>query len=344
MTQAQTSEKPLLLRIFTALFYIPADLYGIALTPLLLLWLILGESFWLTTLIANLMPGVFFPLVYGLIIGIILRRRFTLTLQLLPLLMFIILYAAVFIPRSVDTLDGQPLRVMTYNMLFLNENVEEMASLITEQNPDVVAIQEMPPEFYDRLEAQLNTEYPYWLFEGNQNNSYGNIIASRYPIVDNQSQFETSGSMLYLAADIDVNDSLIRVYNMHIAPPRFANGFNTNERTEGITQFLIDLRNEKPQMPLIIMGDFNMSDKTGDYRRMNNGFTDVYRATSTGFGTTFEYFGALGFGWIPTYVRLDYIFLRDGVTSQPLIPVASAVLRTGNSDHLPIMADLVIAP
>ena len=129
---------------------------------------------------------------------------------------------------------------------------------------------------------------------------------------------------------------------MHTAPPRFANGFNTNARTEGITQLLIDLGSEQSQMPLIIMGDFNMSDKTGDYRRMNNGFTDAYRATSTGFGTTFEYFGALGLSWIPTYVRLDYIFLRDGVVSNQLVPIGSAVLRTGQSDHLPVIADLVI--
>lgn len=343
MEVTDTAQKPpLIVRLLAAILYIPADLYGIALTPLLILWLIVAESVWLTRLVANLMPGILFPVGVGLVIGLLLRRRFTLTLQIVPLMAVVLLYSPYFIPRNVEVPDGQPLRVMTYNMLFVNEDVDGMVELITEQNADVIAMQEVTGEFREQLETELSDTYPYWAYVQNGNNFYGNIVFSKYEITDELAQFEQSGSLLYLATDVDVAGQIVRVYNIHTAPPRFGNGFDTSSRTEGITTYLTDVRSESPQMPLIIMGDFNMSDQTQDYRRLNRAYTDVYRATSIGFGTTFEYFGSLGFSWIPSYVRLDYVFLRDGVGSPQLVPIASEVIRAGNSDHLPIIVDVVI--
>lgn len=99
--------------------------------------------------------------------------------------------------------------------------------------------------------------------------------------------------------------------------------------------------------PVIIVGDFNMSDQSNDYQRITTSLRDTYREIGWGLGFTFPDFSysnampvELHTSFLPLrpVVRLDYVFHNDDLQA-----VAVKVLPTsGGSDHRPVLAQLAL--
>jgi len=128
---------------------------------------------------------------------------------------------------------------------------------------------------------------------------------------------------------IDVNGRRVTIYDVHLANPLLAADFDPKAHGEGITGLLDLLAHETT--PLIVAGDFNMTDISVDYGRMSAKLTDSFRESGTGFGFTFP-------SWSPLGARIDYVFHSSGVRS-----IKTEVLSSsGNSDHYPVRAELMI--
>jgi endonuclease/exonuclease/phosphatase (EEP) superfamily protein YafD len=79
----------------------------------------------------------------------------------LPLVVFLSLFGARFVPGLGTTADGgTPLRVVTFNQLFLNTNTQNLLTAIRAQGADLVALQELVPPVAEAMERDLKTEYP----------------------------------------------------------------------------------------------------------------------------------------------------------------------------------------
>lgn len=74
--------------------------------------------------------------------------------------------------------------------------------------------------------------------------------------------------------------------------------------------------------PLMIVGDFNMTDQSADYGQITARYADTYREIGWGMGFTFPDFSTLsaipgsvsGLGFIRPLARIDYVF-HDGISS-----------------------------
>jgi len=318
------NDKRLVLRRLPLYIYmVLADSYGLTTCILIGLWLLTGERLSFVRVFINLLPPLLLPGIIALPISILLRKWRPVLLILPSVLAFLFLYGTAFIPKSTPALDTN-LTVLSYNILVANSDLSGVETLIRENNADVVALQEMQPEAFDFLQQALTDIYPHVVF--NESKS-GTVLFSRLPIQEN-----SVSPLIY--AILNVNGQDVIVYPIHLPVP-LGGYFSSERRSERLDLILESAANY--DMPKVMLGDFNMSDATYDYRRMAQQYTDVYRQTRMGFGTTFPNWRGINpeiHGWT-SLIRLDYVFV-----SPDIIPIDSRVIYSGTSDHFGIIAHL----
>ena len=284
-------------------------------------------------------------LVICLIIIAFIPNR-TLLLLLLPNIAIALSYVTPhLIPSFVSTEDGNaPIRVMTYNIL--NPQDEQMldtyADLIREANPDIIAFQEFSRIAHDGLRTRIGDDYPYFeteiLPEWWQS---GQGVYSKFPILEEIAWVDEDLNMTHPHQRLllDVNGVEVVFYNIHPYPPiEWVSGFQfviteSEMNAHAIAMQRIINRVQLETLPVLVAGDMNMSDQFPEYRRLSAVLTDSFK--SGGFGLGFTYPANNRF---PELMRLDYIFHSDSFQT-----MTTRVLEdSGTSDHLPVIADLVL--
>ena len=230
------------------------------------------------------------------------------------------------------------LKVMTFNVHYSNRNVDEIAAFIRLEEPDIVALQEITLELAGPLQDELAAEYPYYTYD----NSWGYPLGllSRYPL---QTQPHAPGVQRSIEVVIDTPEGPVTVWNVHpfVAVDRI--GWQSQQRTfETITSKV-----DTEQQPVIILGDFNATTISENYRLIAHHLTDVQAAAGRGFGFTFPENDVLDkIPWVPWYVQLLRIprpFLRIDhiLVSRHFAPLDTYVVPNGfGSDHRPVVATL----
>ena len=312
------------------IFWTLVTVYGIIVTVYTALQLTIGEQFIVVAWLNNGAYLLWAGAIALIVPCILFRRRRILALMLLPALTFTINYLPMYVPREVvPSPNTQALTVLTYNIKLSPSNIYGISNDIWRIDADIVAIQELTPRSAEVLESELANIYPYRAFHP-VNGFAGQGILSKYPIVADEFW------RLYLGhqrVEIDVNGTVIAVYNVHpvhhILPFW---GFDISRRTEEVDFFL--KKAEQDNIPVLIAGDFNMTDQSGDYQRITANYTDSYRQVGYGMGTTFP----AHIRPFPSLVRIDYVFHSEEFTA-----LTADVLRsTGGSDHRPLVVTLAI--
>lgn len=93
-------------------------------------------------------------------------------------------------------------------------------------------------------------------------------------------------------------------------------------------------------MPVIVAGDFNMTDETQDYYSVQQVLQDAFLKSGLGFGFTWPHgFFAKRINMKLSYpvCRIDYIWHSKDWDAR-----SSLVLEAAESDHLPVAAELVL--
>ena len=90
--------------------------------------------------------------------------------------------------------------------------------------------------------------------------------------------------------------------------------------------------------PLIVLGDFNTTDQTENYRLVANQLTDVHHTVGRGFGFTFPTGLKRIAGWFVfgPLVRIDLVFVSQHFLPQEIYVVPNSC----GSDHRPVVASL----
>jgi len=114
--------------------------------------------------------------------------------------------------------------------------------------------------------------------------------------------------------------------------------FDPSIRNREIDDILSRLENEAP--PVILAGDFNMPDRSDDYRKISARFIDSYRAAGWGLGLTFPY--SPGDHPVTQYLRLTPLLRLDYVfhSAEWTTITARVWPDSGGSDHLPVYVAL----
>jgi vancomycin resistance protein VanJ len=161
-------------------------IYSILIFLWYLSWLMIGDRNWWLVILNRFTAYLFVPGLFLLVAAILMRRPKILLPLLLPALIFILLYYPYLLPKSAKPADeARLLRVMTYNVLYSNEEYDAVSNVILTHGPDLVALQEVVPELMSALVERLKDDYPYYV-AGTYKDFGETAVFSRYPIVDSQ--------------------------------------------------------------------------------------------------------------------------------------------------------------
>ncbi len=319
-----------------------------------LLWLMKADQLWQTDVISNFTAWYFLPAVPLLILALLLKRR----RWALPLVILLVIggvkYAPRFIPRggNVSAADTPTLTVMTMNMLKRNTNWTAVQAQIEAAKPDIITIQEIPDAFLKEIWPTLTATYPYNIHAYSPEEEANMGLLSRYPITE-QSVFQLPNNydLTHIRAVINVNGQQMVVYNLHLAAPSLQRILGQSRFIGRIFPYMYSAYYRRWQMgafyprlaqeilPVMVMGDFNTADSSGDYERFktSTGLQDTYSEVGFGMGFTFPSEVSVKGRQLPfvPLMRLDYIW--HNAQWQPL---SAWVGGSTGSDHLPVIARL----
>lgn len=336
------------------------------------------SRWWFISLLGLGFGIIFIVLVLFLFFWAIVKPRYILV-SLIPLLIgfqSISVFFAVQTPGKFNyTKPETTLRVMTWNVarfmeLKRNNNVKsqtrlKMLDLIKEQQADVLCLQEFyhstDSTYYNNIDAVKRLGYPYYYYSWDEDGHkqwFGQIIFSKYPIID-------SGSVHYprpgqpeslIHADIKFSNDTVRLYTTHLQSVKFKEqdyrsleeikqrdsvlensrniftklrrGFTFRSRQADIVEEITSL---SPH-PYIVTGDFNDVPNSYTYFTIrNNTLQDAFLKKGFGIGRTYT-------GISPT-LRIDYI-----LPTKHFNVLQFNRLVKNYSDHYMLLADLELAP
>jgi len=311
-----------------------------------------GDHLWWLALANAFTPFLFAPLVVLLPAALIARRRSVWIALLLPLAIFAWLYGPLFLPARPGPPDtGVDLTVMSFNSWGGSRSRETPQVIVDNGRPDIVALQELTPRLAKLYLAEVGHLYPYHYFNVSYSTN-GLGILSRYPLTRLPSQSLVGHYWQVQIVRVDIDNKPLIVYNIHPSSSNVVAYLRQNQPLETwvaysfrarelfIKRLLADM--ETRSEPIIVLGDFNSTDRSDMYALLSARLTDAHRTVGWGFGHTFPaYAGRYGnIPIIPRQVRIDMVFY-----SAEFEGLRSWVGRSGGeSDHLPIIAELMWKP
>lgn len=309
-----------------------AAVYGLATAVAYVAWVFVGDAWWLQPV--NLttfwwtVPAL--PLVLAAIVA---RRPRVAAFLVLPALLWAWFYGPLFLPQSVV---GDPeLRLATFNTFVQTADAAHVVAFAEAYDPDVLVLQEVFPPRQDVLDAALADLYPFRVAV--QSEGVGGLaVLSRFPVIEERPVTEpVAASRTTEVVVLDIGGQAVQVVPVHLLSPCPTCGTSVSERLElegevrsaEVGEVLDAL---DPDLPAVVAGDFNSTDRSGPYRRLAEaGFTDPHRDVGSGPGFTWPNDSAVG-----AVFRIDWILVRG------LEPVSAFVADGGPSDHRPVVADL----
>ncbi|NBD12586.1 endonuclease/exonuclease/phosphatase family protein [Corallococcus silvisoli] len=236
--------------------------------------------------------------------------------------------------------DAGALRVMTFNIQSGLRGLEQVAAVIRQEEPDLVALQEVDvgstraggQDQVERLSALTGLKYrahfgTTTLYGG----AYGIALLSRYPL-ESLEQYplptpKGAEPRTVAHAVVDVDGREVSVYATHLIRRPF-NGAARVRQSAFISQLMA-----KDPRPRLLMGDLNDDPDSRPVRLLRRQLQDVARVTHADRTGTYP---------MPLFLRslrIDYVMACGAFT-----PVSTRVLRVGASDHYPVVADLRLQP
>ncbi|MER3544062.1 MAG: hypothetical protein C4311_05495 [Chloroflexota bacterium] len=327
---------------FTALSW----LYALGLVAYLPLREVLWRRGW-GVLAINFIPWLFVPLLALIPLALLLRAWPLRGATLLATLVFLVLYGDRFLPRLPVAQANRPgFRVMTWNIHLHNLNIEEAAATIARESPDIVALQELGAEMAEGLVTRLGERYPYRVLHL-EAGYWSSGVLSRHPILEDKGFLMSAGQRIVHHIVLEVAGQPIHLFNVHLHL-RGVGGGNGDEfltstfpglraaflQDEEVDRLIAEVQAQHG--PVLVVGDFNLTDQTPNYARINAVLRDAFRQAGWGFGFTYPNKKHVRGIYTPfPLVRLDYVF-----HSPDLQAIRAWVGKEGGSDHRYVVAEL----
>ena len=303
---------------------------------------LIGERFWLTTLLAYA-PQFLFLIPGALLLPFVLwkRRRAALAKLGGALLVYLLLDGWRFsLPSKPATSSEVPLRLLTYNIRSGGGGVEKLAAAIRTVSPDAICLQEASP-YFDLPDPMppLQKLLPEWRFTNYGDMAIGvrggeieGLEVVRYPV--------PGSYRAALLVRTTLKGQPLTLVTTHLATAfhgetitsqrrRLPRYLESTGRARHVQLDALLARTDRVSGPLILCGDFNTPPRGVEYARLAERFTDAFAATGNGFGWSYSAKHPL--------LRIDYIWCNEKVR-----PIKAKILDWPHSDHKPLLADLAL--
>jgi len=269
---------------------------------------------------------------------------------------------------SIPEENEKSIKLMSYNVRSFDlynwshnlETREKMFRLIESEQPDILCLQEFyndTLDFKNIATIKKRLGYPYYhygqtvyLTDHKQPRSWGVITFSVYPIIDQGNiDFNNSGTNACIYSDIDVNDTTLRIYNMHLQSVHFgyddykyidqvadkqdANMMATKrivrkmrkaslKRAEQAKEIAASI--QQSPYPVVVCGDFNDTPVSYTYQQISKGLQDAFIKKGNGFGQSLV-------SKIPG-LRIDYVLMNKALHVHNF-----KTIHKDLSDHYPVV-------
>ena len=244
------------------------------------------------------------------VVAVLIRRA-------LPLIagtsVFIVCAVAVIgprLPRTVPPPDPA-VRVLMANVWDANQTPWAAPGSLLGHGADVVAAVELPEGFVDAMTVGATTAGL-----GSTARGGGLAVWSRFPLTELDDLELRVARVMRL--DVAAPGMPFLLYVVHSDNPLGETSFSQQRRFTD--ELLTAARGE--QRPVVVAGDFNMSDRLVSYRAMDDELVDAMRAGTAG-RTTY-----VGAWWASLLLRIDHVFVSPGwCAADP------ATFAVAGSDH-----------
>jgi vancomycin resistance protein VanJ len=321
-------------------------------------YLALADDTWWMFLANSVAHFLFVPVVLVLVGGWVFRRRGLVLAASLPTVIAVLLFGGLFVPLPMRSwwpgasagavrappADAERIEVMTFNLHGENSDVEGVLEAILAADADVVALQEVGDSLGARLLTRVQDAYPYSIISANAGWG-GMAILSRFPLTPGSGWLETitrgNPQVVLLHTpfgDVDVvnlhNPSLSR--DASLWPSEIPQSI---AKREAVSRSLVAFA-QASNRPLLVMGDFNATERSVAYRILADELRDAWREGGFGLGSTFP-----GGPRSPTpydlrlpwwLIRIDFVFHDDSFVAER----ARIGQWDGDSDHRPVVVTL----
>ncbi|MGK7905157.1 MAG: endonuclease/exonuclease/phosphatase family protein [Hormoscilla sp.] len=255
----------------------------------------------------------------------LLISLFCLTINLLEVIPF-------YISRDIikDPSDRK-IRFLQANVLYKNQQYERLISEVKEENPDVAIFIEVTDAWAEKLEL-LQKDYSYWVIHQDpqiifdKNVNLGIAVYSKIPLKNTSIQ-DLGGGRKTVSTQIEIQGKTLSILATH---PSFAidkDGFNL--RNKQLSEIASYVANQKSST--VVIGDLNITMWSPFYKNLirNSG---LYNARK-------------GFGIIPSWPSFNPLLslpIDHCLVSQDIRVIKIKTGKNIGSDHLPLIADLII--
>lgn len=232
------------------------------------------------------------------------------------------------LPRVAgEAATGDPvrLRVASINVLYTNDQYSRVAAFVQREQPDVVAMLEMTAQWRQAL-AGLDKLYPH-RYQTMGVGGRGITFWTRLPMKDVSVLPIGVRQEPAIQATLEVQGREVRIFAVHTTWPLApASAGRRNQQLELLAEHA-----RAVTLPLVVMGDMNITPFSPYFQQL---LVDGQLRSA-----------ADGFGWQPTWpsflppggIQIDHALVNSRVA------VAHFTRGGGTgSDHLPIVADLVL--
>lgn len=276
------------------------------------------------------------PALLLVVVALLRRDRVAAVLFALPAVLWLWTYGGAFLPGGEPDEVAVDLRVVTFNTFVGAPDESHVLDLVERTEPDVLLLQEVFAPREEALVASLGETFPHHQID--RSPGVGAVVVfSRYPISEVTPVVDASErSRGTSVVRLDVDGQPLQVSSVHLISPCPGCGPSVLERLEleddvrraeiGALLEVLD-----PEVPAVVGGDLNSSDRSTAYRRLvDAGFTDPQRDVGSGMGFTWPADGRV----LPPVVRIDWILARG------LTPVSAFVADAPAGDHRPVVVDV----
>lgn len=235
--------------------------------------------------------------------------------------------APLYLGNGADTTaDGaDAIKLMSANVLARNDEYGRLIKLIEDEQPDIVFLQEVSPQWLAALEA-IQDDYPFSYAQARHDN-FGIAMYSRLPLDAVTHVDSPPFDYPTIIARLNIDGSPLTLINTHTMIPLTRTGFEArNQQLDSIANIVQPIQGE-----VILSGDLNTAMWSPAYRELEA--TTGLRNTRQGVGILPTWPTFMPFAMIP----IDHVLVSDGID---VVDIRRG--RSSGSDHLPLLVTFAL--
>ncbi len=330
-------------------------IYIISTITLVSLGYLLGDSIWWLALVNSFRYWLFFPLIIFWIEQIFVQidKWQSTGLGILTVLwIFLYIWFPFYESNKPIPLNGNPIKVMSFNILFKNRDMNPAFEALQKADTDIIAMQEITKPQAQVLGEALKEKYQYNSYNNAPDKILGVATFSKSPLRKiGQIPSQYGHAELVEIEDASRKFYLVNIHTSSIDPlDIFDQPSNIQKAYENREKFFAEIfaylrENQVDIKKVLLAGDFNSTEGNKLYQIVQAaGFKDSFREISpvipfSSFTFPHNWLGLADRNakMIPL-IRIDYIF--SGTGFKPI--KADIVQEATGSDHRPVIMTLGI--